>query len=399
MWIIIILVVAIILGKFFYDKNQLTNKTIKEGGMKNKYHVLIDCLMEGEPRGKILNETKDSITFGISNIGGATLFKLTQGFGKVIVQWEVNTPVYGKHNMKWEFLEYDDQENIAKRIVNDTGKYQQNIMNTFEVGDPQKDNPRLLKPQKKIFICDKCSTAFLVDISRDYPQKSDHMLDLMPVGDSKFKDNFVKSLLVLDSSCQHSLELVKNTPVGYAIVNFDQFLKEQAKKMTEEFYIQRNEYLADYHKKASLYYLYASWFTNDSESRDFYYDAAWGMYLQYTGQKISYNSISQDDQEIIYDLIFLNLSRKLGEFKFCISNAKLICNKIINIYSDNYEEFNAVDYKEFNTVDIPVLLKIIEAQIKLASNEDTNDYTLDQIDVRHIDLFVLIHNFFLDIDK
>ncbi|MFW6046615.1 MAG: hypothetical protein ACOCP4_02350 [Candidatus Woesearchaeota archaeon] len=137
MWIVIILIiVAFIIGKFLYDRNQQAAKITMEGGMRNKYRYLIEFFMSGDSRTKIYQETSDSITMGISNMGGTTLFILTQTFGKVTVQWKVDSPVFGKHKMEWEFPEYGDQEKMAERIANDTGKYQQNIMNTMGFPDP-----------------------------------------------------------------------------------------------------------------------------------------------------------------------------------------------------------------------------------------------------------------------
>lgn len=130
MWTVIIIVVVFIIGKFLYDRNKQASKITMEGGMRNKYRDLIEFLMSGDSRSKIFQETSDSITLGISNAGGTTLFILTQTFGKVTVQWKVDSPVFGKHKMEWDFQEYGDQEQMAERIANDTGKYQQNMMST-----------------------------------------------------------------------------------------------------------------------------------------------------------------------------------------------------------------------------------------------------------------------------
>lgn len=65
--------------------------------MKNKYRELIEYILSGVERSRILNETSDSIVLGILNMGGTTLFIITQTFGKVTVQWKVDSPVFGKH--------------------------------------------------------------------------------------------------------------------------------------------------------------------------------------------------------------------------------------------------------------------------------------------------------------
>ncbi|HNW96808.1 MAG TPA: hypothetical protein PKK00_00190 [Bacteroidales bacterium] len=129
MWIlIIILIVVFIIGKFFYDKNKQASKITMEGGMRHKYRELIELLMSGDSRTKIYQETSDSITLGISNIGGKTFFTLTQTFGNITIQWKVDSPVFGKHKMEWTFHEYENPIKIAEIISNDSGKYQNNIM-------------------------------------------------------------------------------------------------------------------------------------------------------------------------------------------------------------------------------------------------------------------------------
>lgn len=129
MWIAIILVIVFIIGKFLFDKNSQASKINMEGGMRNKYRDLIEFLMAGDSRSKIFHETSDSIKLGLSNTGGTTLFILTQTFGYVTVQWNIDNPIFGKHKMEWDFPEYSDQKKMTERIANDLGKYQKNLMN------------------------------------------------------------------------------------------------------------------------------------------------------------------------------------------------------------------------------------------------------------------------------
>lgn len=131
MWILIILLIliGIVIIKFLLDRNTQSSKIAMEGGMKIKYREVIQILMR-DPRTKIFNESSDSITLGLSNMGGTTLFILTQTFGNLTVQWKVDSPVFGKHKMEWDFPENSDQKNMAETIENDLGKYQRNIMST-----------------------------------------------------------------------------------------------------------------------------------------------------------------------------------------------------------------------------------------------------------------------------
>jgi hypothetical protein len=128
MWTIIILIGAFIIGKFLYDTSQQSSKIKKEGGMRIKYRELIADIMNQDSKIRIFQETSNSITIGVSNIGGTTLFILIQTYGKLTVQWKVDSPIFGKHSMEWDFQEYGDQELMMARIMNDLDKYQRNVM-------------------------------------------------------------------------------------------------------------------------------------------------------------------------------------------------------------------------------------------------------------------------------
>ncbi|MCC5921555.1 MAG: hypothetical protein LAT68_14120 [Cyclobacteriaceae bacterium] len=131
MWTFIAIVILILVIKFVYDKNKQADKIRLEGGMRKKYRDLVDYFMSQDPRTKILEESSDSITMGIANIGGKTLFILTQTFGEVSIQWKLESPVFGRHKLEWDFPEYADHFKIIQKIESDIGKYQQNVMNSM----------------------------------------------------------------------------------------------------------------------------------------------------------------------------------------------------------------------------------------------------------------------------
>ena len=128
MWTIIITIVIFIIGLFLYDTSKQSTQIKKEGGMRIKYRDLITYIISQDSKTRIFQETSNSITVGVSNIGGTTLFILTQTYGKLTVQWKVDNPIFGKHSMAWDFPEYGDQETMMARIMNDLDKYQRNIM-------------------------------------------------------------------------------------------------------------------------------------------------------------------------------------------------------------------------------------------------------------------------------
>jgi len=53
MWTFIILVIVGFLIKFFYDMNKQKTDVAKQGGMQQKYKVLVKHLLSGDPRATI----------------------------------------------------------------------------------------------------------------------------------------------------------------------------------------------------------------------------------------------------------------------------------------------------------------------------------------------------------
>ncbi len=127
-YFILAIVVMVVIG-FFVSKSKQASKITMEGGMKNKYSELIKNLLDLDPQSKITGETSDSISVIIVSQqgGGVTRFNIIQTFNKVTVQWKIDNPLFGKHNMEWDFQEYGDQTKMTDRIFNDMSKYQENI--------------------------------------------------------------------------------------------------------------------------------------------------------------------------------------------------------------------------------------------------------------------------------
>lgn len=128
MWTFIAIIAAIVIIKLLYDSNQQKVAIQKQGGMTNKYAILISHIISGDPRTKITKITTDSIDIVLSNAGGATAFFLTQTYGNLTVQWKVQSPIYGNHKLEWDFPEFLDQQKMIERITNDLEKYQMNVI-------------------------------------------------------------------------------------------------------------------------------------------------------------------------------------------------------------------------------------------------------------------------------
>ncbi|WP_146011108.1 hypothetical protein [Siphonobacter sp. BAB-5405] len=107
----------------------------KQGGMANKYKVLIGYLLEGHQNSRIIGQTGDSLTVGCASTGGQTIFNLVQTFGSLTVEWKMESPLFGKHRLEWQFPEYEDQEKMMRKLTNDLEKYQQNVISASPFRD------------------------------------------------------------------------------------------------------------------------------------------------------------------------------------------------------------------------------------------------------------------------
>lgn len=140
----VIIIVVFVIFKFLYDKSQINVKVGREGGMRQKYKVLIAHILKSDEKAKIIKDSNDSIIIGVSSAGGVTNFSLIQTFSELTVQWRLESPIYGKHNLEWNFPEYSNQNNMMERIVNDLGKYQTNVAQSspfnFLKDDLEEDN-------------------------------------------------------------------------------------------------------------------------------------------------------------------------------------------------------------------------------------------------------------------
>lgn len=128
MWFIIIFIVICIVVKFAYDNHQQGVKVNKEGGMVNKYTVLVEHLLSGHQHARIVRQSSTSIDLGVASSGGVTAFYLIQTFGSLTVKWKLQSPLFGNHNLEWTFPEYLDQQKMIDQMNNDLHKYEMNML-------------------------------------------------------------------------------------------------------------------------------------------------------------------------------------------------------------------------------------------------------------------------------
>lgn len=123
MWVIIIVIafVIYILFKFNTDRNDQSSQILEQGGMRNKYSILVQCLCAD--RGQVVSERASSLTLGASSYGGSVYFVLTQTFGNLTIVWKTQSPLAGFHTLEWEFSESMDQMKMYERINTDIKDY------------------------------------------------------------------------------------------------------------------------------------------------------------------------------------------------------------------------------------------------------------------------------------
>lgn len=124
----IIFLITII--RFARDSFKQSDKVTKEGGMRKKYSVIVNWLLEDE-NARIVNETSTAIMIGKKGYSGS-IFDIVQTFDTVTIQCKLNNMVLGNHKLEWSFPEYGDQREMIKRIENDVSIYTNNVMSKFK---------------------------------------------------------------------------------------------------------------------------------------------------------------------------------------------------------------------------------------------------------------------------
>ncbi len=118
MWTFIIIVVVFIVGKFLFDSFKQSEQIKSQGGIRKKYSLLVQMLLEADPRAKIIQESNTFIIIGISGPAGAQSFLLQQTFGKLTVQIVVkNNPLLGNMKIERMFPEDMDQEQMMRELM------------------------------------------------------------------------------------------------------------------------------------------------------------------------------------------------------------------------------------------------------------------------------------------
>lgn len=118
MWKFIIILIVLILGKFFYDTMKQSREVRKQGGVRTKYAKLIQMILDSDPRVRIVQETNTMVNVGISGMAGSQNYLLQQTFGKLNVQVVIrNNPLLGNMKIERIFPEDMDQEKMMEELL------------------------------------------------------------------------------------------------------------------------------------------------------------------------------------------------------------------------------------------------------------------------------------------
>lgn len=117
MWTFIIIILAIILIKFFYDTANQSSKIREQGGMSKKYSILISDLLKSHDGCRIIQEDNAFIALGVTGSAGSQVFYIYPSYGKVSIRMEIkNNPIIGNKRIEWSFPENMSQEDMLKNI-------------------------------------------------------------------------------------------------------------------------------------------------------------------------------------------------------------------------------------------------------------------------------------------
>ncbi|EKF56865.1 hypothetical protein I215_01585 [Galbibacter marinus] len=125
-WVITVL--AIIAFLFFKDKGEENKRIAKQGGVKQKYGILINYILSSHPQMEVQKLNTDSITMAVIEPGVRTEFSIRHGFESVSVFWRHYSAGFGNHRLNWTFPEFQSQEEMINEIEGDIAAYEHKLL-------------------------------------------------------------------------------------------------------------------------------------------------------------------------------------------------------------------------------------------------------------------------------
>lgn len=166
-WTIIIIIVGIILIKFFIALNKQSDDIKKQGGMRVKYSELIDFFYSFDPKMKIVKETSTFITVEGNGMNGKMSFDIHHTFNSVLIYWTKQNTFGNNESLKWEFNTHISQEDMLGQIAIDMLQHQIiNFPNTMGASNVKPKPESIEKIQK---IMEESFDSLVKDALKDNP--------------------------------------------------------------------------------------------------------------------------------------------------------------------------------------------------------------------------------------
>lgn len=120
MWTFIIVIGVLIIGKFLFDTARQSSKIKEQGGIRQKYSILINKFLQGHERCRILQSSNTLVSVGVQGPAGSQIYYIYPTYGNVTIRMEMkNNPLWGNMKMEWTFPENMDQNLMIEKINND----------------------------------------------------------------------------------------------------------------------------------------------------------------------------------------------------------------------------------------------------------------------------------------
>lgn len=127
-WILGIVVIVFVIYLINKDyKEEVRTKVTNQGGMLQKYSVIINHFVNGLPA-KVTKVTKDSVVITAS----ATEVYLDYVGGNLEIELRGVAPVIGNYSKKWKYPNGYPQEKVIEEIENYTGWLLEKVMNKMQ---------------------------------------------------------------------------------------------------------------------------------------------------------------------------------------------------------------------------------------------------------------------------
>jgi hypothetical protein len=126
---VILIIIVIVVALFLKDMGKMKRKVQKEGGMKVKYSLLINHLLNEAPNMKITKVTATDVDLVSGGAVGSFAYFLTHTHSGLVVQWKFQNAIYGNHKLTMEFPNGTSQQNMITEISSRVETYCENLGN------------------------------------------------------------------------------------------------------------------------------------------------------------------------------------------------------------------------------------------------------------------------------